>query len=111
MCGIVANLRVDEQRMLKNMEVTQGRMMSEAVMIALAKKGMNRQEAHEHLRKLTVKSETEHRDFKQILLEDRTVTKMLGEEVDETLNPENYLGTVLKQVDLAVNRTATELNA
>jgi adenylosuccinate lyase len=111
MCGIVANLRVDEQRMLKNMEVTQGRMMSEAVMIALAKKGMNRQEAHEHLRKLTVKSETEHRDFKQILIEDRTVTKMLGEEVDEALNPENYLGTVLKQVDLAVNRTATELNA
>ena len=112
MCGIVANLRVDEQRMLKNMEVTQGRMMSEAVMIALAKKGMNRQEAHEHLRKLTMKSETEHRLFKQILLEDKKVTKMLSEkEIDETLNPENYLGTALKQVDLAVKRTAMELKA
>jgi len=112
MCGIVANLRVDGQRMLKNMEVTQGRMMSEAVMIALVKKGMSRQEAHEHLRKLTIKSETEHRHFKQILLEDKTVTKMLSEEeVDEALKPENYLGTALKQVDLAVNRTATELNA
>jgi adenylosuccinate lyase len=112
MCGIVTNLKVDEQRMIKNMEVTQGRMMSEAMMIALAKKGMNRQEAHEHLRKLTLKSETEHRHFRQILLEDKTVTKMLSEEeVDEALKPENYLGTALKQVDLAVSRTTAELNA
>ena len=110
MCGIVANLRVDEQRMLKNMEVTQGRMMSEAVMITLAKKGMSRQEAHEHLRKLTIKSEKENRYFKQILLEDKTVSELLSEkEIDEALNPKNYLGTATKQVDLAINRTMKEL--
>lgn len=110
MCGIVANLRVDEQRMLKNMEVTQGRMMSEAVMITLAKKGMSRQEAHEHLRKLTIKSEKENRHFKQILLEDKTVSELLSEkEIDEALNPKNYLGTATKQVDLAINRTMKEL--
>ena len=110
MCGIVANLRVDEQRMLKNMEVTQGRMMSEAVMITLAKKGMSRQEAHEHLRKLTIKSEKENRHFKQILLEDKTVSELLSEkEIDEALNPRNYLGTATKQVDLAINRTMKEL--
>jgi adenylosuccinate lyase len=81
-------------------------------MIALAKKGMNRQEAHERLRKLTIRSEMEYREFKQILLEDKTVTRMLSEEeVDEALKPENYLGTALKQVDLAVDRTAAELNA
>jgi adenylosuccinate lyase len=102
---------VDEQRMLKNMDVTQGRMMSEAVMIMLTRKGMNRQEAHEHLRNLAIKSETEHRQFKQILLEDEAVTKILSEEeIDEALNPENYLGTALKQVDLAVNRTSAELD-
>ena len=110
MCGIVANLRVDEQRMLKNMEVTQGRMMSEAVMITLAKKGMSRQEAHEHLRKLTIKSEKENRHFKQILLEDKIVSELLSEkEIDEALNPKNYLGTATKQVDLAINRTMKEL--
>jgi adenylosuccinate lyase len=109
-CGIVANLRVDEQRMLKNMELTQGRMMSEAVMITLAKKGMSRQEAHEHLRKLTIRSEMENRHFKQILLEDKTVSKLLSEkEIDEALNPKNYLGTATKQVDLAINRTMKEL--
>jgi adenylosuccinate lyase len=110
MCGIVANLRVDEQRMLKNMEVTQGRMMSEAVMITLTKKGMSRQEAHEHLRKLTIKSEKENRHFKRMLLEDKTVSELLSEkEIGEAMNPRNYLGTATKQVDLAINRTMKEL--
>jgi adenylosuccinate lyase len=110
MCGIVANLRVDEQRMLKNMEVTQGRMMSEAVMITLTKKGMSRQEAHEHLRKLTIKSEKENRHFKRMLLEDKTVSELLSEkEIGEALNPRNYLGTATKQVDLAIDRTMKEL--
>jgi adenylosuccinate lyase len=96
--------------MLKNMELTQGRMMSEAVMITLTKKGVSRQEAHEHLRKLTIKSEKENRHFKQILLEDKTVSELLSEkEIGEALNPRNYLGTATKQVDLAINRTVKEL--
>jgi adenylosuccinate lyase len=33
------------------------------------------------------------------------------EEIDEALNPKNYLGTALKQVDLAISRTSAELNA
>jgi len=106
MNGILTTLRVDEERMLKNMEATQGRNMAEAVMIALARKGMNRQEAHEHLRKLTLKSETENKPFKQILLEDKTVCgKLNKKETDEALNPKNYLGTTMKQVELAVGKT------
>jgi adenylosuccinate lyase len=109
MNSIVANLRVDEQRMLKNMELTEGRCMSEAVMIALARKGMNRQEAHELLRRLTIKSEAETGHFKEILLEDKTVSvKLDKKEVDEALNPRNYLGTTLQQVELMVKKTGKE---
>ncbi len=64
MCNIVANLRVDEQKMLQNLELTQGRAMSESVMMALTRKGVNRQEAHELLRKLAIKSNSEKQDFK-----------------------------------------------
>ena len=103
MSNIVANLRVDEERMLRNIELTQGRAMSEAVMMALTKKGVNRQEAHELLRKLTIKSELEKRHFKDILLEDNLVREKLSEkEIDEALNPKNYLGTAIKQVELLV---------
>ena len=104
MCNIVSNLRVDKDRMLINLSLTQGRAMSESVMMALAKKGINRQEAHELLRKLTIKSTAEKRDFKQVLLEDKLVSDKLSEkEIDEALNPKNYLGTAVKQAEKFAN--------
>jgi adenylosuccinate lyase len=100
MGNIVANLRVDEQQMLRNMDLTQGRAMSEAVMMALTAKGVNRQEAHELLRKLTIKSEVEKRHFREVLLEDTFVCSKLSEkEIDDALNPKNYLGTAVKQAE------------
>jgi adenylosuccinate lyase len=109
MCNVVANLRVDEERMLKNVDLTEGRTMSEAVMIALTKKGMSRQEAHELLRKLTIKSEKEARPFKKILVEDKTVSRKLNKnEIDQALNPRNYLGTAIEEVDSMVKKTVEE---
>ena len=95
--------------MKKNMGLTQGRCMSEAVMIALAEKGMNRQEAHEHLRILTIQSETEKQPFKTVLLEDKKVRRHLTEEeINKALNPRNYLGTAVKQVEQMVKKTLKE---
>ncbi len=100
MSDIVANLRVDSKRMLENLSSTQGRAMSESVMMALTKKGVNRQEAHELLRKLTIQSSVEKKEFKQVLLEDKVVSSKLSErEIDQALNPENYLGTAVKQAE------------
>jgi adenylosuccinate lyase len=112
MSSIIENLHVDEQRMLKNIELTQGRAMSEAVMMALTRKGVSRQEAHELLRKLAIKSEDEKRPFKEVLLDDKVVTQNLSEkEVDHALNPKNYLGTAVRQVELAVEKKAEERRA
>jgi adenylosuccinate lyase len=95
--------------MRENVSVTQGRVMSEAVMTTLVKKGVNRQEAHELLRKLTIKSEMEKRAFKEILLEDKLVSSKLNrKEIEESLNPENYLGTACKQVDQVILTTTKE---
>jgi len=109
MTNVVANIYVNEERMRQNIELTQGRAMSEAVMIALTKKGLSRQEAHELLRKLTIKSETEKVPFKKVLLEDKIVSEKLSEkEIDEALNPWNYIGTALEQVELMVEKTRQE---
>jgi adenylosuccinate lyase len=100
MNNVVANLRVDSERMLQNLSLTQGRAMSESVMMALAKKGVNRQDAHEMLRKLTIKSTLDNKDFKQVLLEDKFVSSKLTEkDIEQTLNPKNYLGTAVKQAE------------
>jgi adenylosuccinate lyase len=100
MCNIVENLRNDSERMLQNLSLTQGRAMSESVMMALAKKGVNRQDAHEMLRKLTIQSALNKKDFKQVLLEDKLISgKLTEKEIYQALNPKNYLGTAVKQAE------------
>jgi adenylosuccinate lyase len=100
LCNIVANLRVDSERMIQNLSLTQGRTMSESVMMTLTKKGVNRQEAHELLRKLTIQSTLEKKLFKQVLLEDKFISGQLSEkEIERALNPKNYLGTAVKQAE------------
>ena len=109
MSKILSGLQVTEESMRENLGLTQGRAMSEAVMIALVMKGMNRQEAHELLRVLTIKSETEKQPFKNTLIGDEIVReKLTKNEIARALIPDNYLGTALKQVDLMVKKTQRE---
>ncbi len=52
------------------------------------------------LRKLTIKSAAEKKPFKQTLLEDKLVSSTLSEkEIDQALDPKNYLGTSVKQAE------------
>jgi len=109
MIGILSNLEVDGERMRRNIELTQGRIMSEALMLALTEKGMSRQEAHELVRRLAIKSADEKRPFKDVIMEDERVTSLLSvEEIEEALDPERYLGTAVEQVELAIKKTLEE---
>jgi adenylosuccinate lyase len=109
MNDVLINLQVDNQRMKKNMQVTQGRNMAEAVMITLTRKGMSRQDAHELLRRASLKSATEKRSFREVLLKNSVVREKLSEkEVDDALNPENYLGSAIRQIELAIEKTNSE---
>jgi len=112
MIRVLKGLQVDETRMRENMEITQGRMMSEAVMLALAKKGLGRQKAHELTRELAIKSHNEQRAFKQVLSENSAVKKLLSpEEIDKVMDPRNYLGTATKQIQQVIEKTRKERQA
>ncbi len=109
MVNILTNLRIDKKRMRHNLKITQGRIMAEAVMTKLVKKGMNRQEAHELLRKLTIESELENRQFKEVLVENKKIYRLLTEkETNVALNPLKYLGTAIEQVELMIKKTQQE---
>jgi adenylosuccinate lyase len=83
--------------------------MSEAVMLALAKKGMGRQKAHELVRELAVKSHSEQRLFNRVLSENDAVQKLLNKkEIEQALEPRNYLGTALEQIERVVKKTKNE---
>lgn len=112
MIRVLKGLEVDEERMRKNMELTQGRMMSEAVMLALAKKGLGRQKAHELTRELAIKSHAEQCAFKEVLMENEAVQELLNaKEIEEVLDPRNYLGTAIEQIELVVKKTRQERRA
>jgi len=95
--------------MQKNMELTQGRMMSEAVMLTFAKKGLGRQKAHELVREVAIKSHNKQVAFKTSLAEDSTVKRLLtSKELDQVMNPRNYLGTAIQQIDRVIKKTEKE---
>ena len=50
---------------------------TQAVMLALAKKGLGRQKAHEITRQMAIKSHNQQRPFKEVLLENNTIKELL----------------------------------
>ncbi len=112
MIRVLKGLQIDQKRMQQNMNITQGRMMSESVMLTLAKKGLGRQKAHELVRQLAVKSHNEEQEFKDVLSENSTIKKLLTpEELEQVMNPRNYLGTVPQQIENVIKKTRQERKA
>lgn len=93
MTNVFTNLAVFPENMKKNLESSKGLIMAESVMMALTKKGVGRQEAHEILRSCAMKATQEEISFKDALAEKDAVAQTLSkEELDSALNPENYTG-------------------
>ncbi|MEM1545892.1 MAG: adenylosuccinate lyase [Candidatus Methanomethylicia archaeon] len=93
MIKVLKGLRVYPENMKRNLELSRGAIMAEAVMMALARKGMGRQKAYKLIRELTIKSQVENRDFKSILQENNEVRNYLSaDEINYITIPSNYLG-------------------
>ncbi len=87
------NLKVNQDAMLRNIDISKGRVMAESVIIALTNKGCSRQDAHEILRKAAMESESSNRHLKDILAKDKAVLKYLKlKEMKLALDPKNYVG-------------------
>jgi adenylosuccinate lyase len=93
--NVLKNLKVDPGRMLKNLNMTRGIIFSEDVMLALAKKGMDREVAHTLLQELTLKSWRRRLKFKKVLLADPRITALLSEaKIDACLDPKRHLENI-----------------
>jgi adenylosuccinate lyase len=100
MNDVFSNLRVNKDNMRRNIGSAGGFIMAEAVLLALANKGMGRQEAHELVRKVSLKAEEEGRDLKEALKANRSVTRLLkAKELDRVMDPDNYVGKAPELVD------------
>jgi adenylosuccinate lyase len=102
---VFRTLRVFPDRMRANLEATKGQVMAEAVMMALAAKGLGRQEAHKLVRDAAQAARAKGILLRDALLEEPRVSKFLAtKELDAALNPNAYLGQSASIVDSTLKR-------
>jgi len=102
---VFRNLQVYPERMRENLENSKGLPMAEAVMTKLVEKGMGRGDAHELVRTCSLKAASENKLLLSVLLENPKITKLLKKkELEEVMNPRNYLGVSDKIVDHVVKK-------
>ncbi|MCK5310252.1 MAG: adenylosuccinate lyase [Thermoplasmata archaeon] len=100
MSKVFTNLDVFPEKMLANIESSNGLIMAEAVMMALVDKGVGRQEAHEIMRKLSMQASQTGLHLKDQMLEDEAITQLFSrEEIDAIMNPKSYIGKAEKIVE------------
>ncbi|WP_457614442.1 adenylosuccinate lyase [Methanopyrus sp.] len=103
-------LRVYEENIRKNLRLTKGLNMAEALMVELVKRGMGRQEAHELVRQLAMMAWEEGRDFAEVVKEEERIRELFEEEeLENLLNPEKYLGVAPDLAREAAEKTRRDL--
>ena len=107
--GVLEGLVIREENIRKNLDLLHGINMAESVMIALAERGMDRQEAHERVRVASMQALAEGVSLEAVLAADPVVAARLPrKEIRGLLDPERYIGTAVAQVDRLCERLTRE---
>ncbi|VVB90165.1 Argininosuccinate lyase [uncultured archaeon] len=100
---ILQNLRFYPENIRKNLDLLNGLNMGEAIMMELSRKGVGRQEAHEIVRQCAMSARESGMHMKDAFARNETVSKyMTGSEITRIMNPDNYIGTAVEQVESLV---------
>ena len=93
--NIIDNLLVYPENMLKNLERTGGLIFSERLMLELTKRKISREDAYSLVQRNAMRVWEEGKDFKQEVLKDTEITKVLGRgEIEECFDLRGHLGHV-----------------
>jgi 3-carboxy-cis,cis-muconate cycloisomerase len=99
---LVSGLQVDPERMRRNLDLTRGLLLSEAVMMRLGP-AMGRQRAHDRVYDLCRRAISAGRPLLDVLAGDQEILSHVGrEELAKLLDPSNYLGLSGEMVDRVV---------
>jgi adenylosuccinate lyase len=94
-------LIVYPDRMLSNLNMTNGVIFSQMVLLTLIERGITREQAYAVVQKNAMKSWHEGIEFKELLKEDEVIMKYLQEkDLAEIFNINNFL----KNLDFIFNR-------
>lgn len=100
--GVVQNLVIHEKNMLKNTEKFGGIVFSQKVLLELVEKGLTREEAYRIVQRNALDAFENDGDFKNNLLNDTDVTKLLtNEEIEKIFDKNAFLeniNTIYKRI-------------
>ena len=100
---VLDGLEVSPENMERNLELSQGSLLAERIVNLLVETGVPRQDAHERIRKLSIRSLDNKVPFGRLLLEDTFVSKRLKpKEIKEALDYRTYLGVTRELINLAL---------
>ncbi|MGD9552217.1 MAG: lyase family protein, partial [Candidatus Caldatribacteriota bacterium] len=77
---VLANLKVKQERMKNNLEITRGLIFSQRVMLELTKKGVPREKAYQLVQDIALKSWENENNFKEMILKDQEINQYLTRE-------------------------------
>jgi len=101
---VIKNLSVYPENMLKNLEISQGLIYSQAVLLKLMIKGLKRERAYDLVQKISFEVIKNSTNLKEELLKSKEARKYLSsEEVEKIFLPHNYLkniNTIYKRLNL-----------
>lgn len=102
LCGVVEKLIVYPDRMRENIDQTHGLVFSQRVLLALAAKGVSREESYALVQRNAMRAWNEGKDFKALLLSDEEIRKHLdAQEIEGCFDLQFYLrhvGTIFQRV-------------
>ncbi|SEG15886.1 adenylosuccinate lyase [Jhaorihella thermophila] len=105
LAGVIENLVVYPENMLKNMNKFRGLVMSQRVLLALTQAGVSREDAYRLVQRNAMKVWEEGKDFREELLADPDVRAALSE---DEINEKFDLGYHTKHVDTIFRRVFGE---
>lgn len=103
--SILKGLHVREDIMKNNLMMTNGLILSEAVMLALGEK-IGKQKSHKLLYRASMISFEKNIPFSEILLKDEEIRNHLSEkEINELMNPIKHIGLSAQMADKIIEKT------
>jgi adenylosuccinate lyase len=104
MAQILEGQEFNEEAIQRNLDLTQGAFLAERIMVVLVEKGIGRQDGHEILRQAAIEARKTKVPMKNILLQDPNIAgKFTEKDLDELLNPANYIGLAIVQIEQALS--------
>lgn len=105
---VLKGMDVNAENMRANIECTQGLIMAEAVMMALAPH-LGRLNAHHVVEAACKKAVAEHKHLKDIMAETAEVTALFdAKQLEAIFKPESYLGNIQDQIDAVLQEAKGE---